>query len=121
MAHTFLQVDTCDKRSFFGTEVTRRACHIPLLAYTILAFTSQHMALTSGLAEKPGSPDPAVYYGRAVHLLIPELNGPIENLDENVLASIVLLRNYEEHAGRPGGSTWLPTRPVYANYTMRDA
>lgn len=32
-------------------------------------------------------------------MLIPILDGPIEALDENVLAAIVLLRLYEERTG----------------------
>lgn len=40
------------------------------------------------------------YYGSALQILIPILDGPIESLDENVLAAIVLLRLYEEMSGR---------------------
>lgn len=32
-------------------------------------------------------------------MLIPILDGPVEALDENVLAAIVLLRLYEERTG----------------------
>lgn len=78
------------------------------------------MALTSG-STKEGSTDSAVYYGQAVGLLIPELDGPIEEMDENVLASIVLLRNYEEHACRPGGNKKSPDRKEDPDHTMVDA
>ncbi|KAI0195393.1 hypothetical protein EV127DRAFT_467229 [Xylaria flabelliformis] len=52
------------------------------------------MAFASAVS---GFPDrAAAYHNKAVDLLIPILDGPIESLDENVLAAIVLLRAFEE-------------------------
>jgi hypothetical protein len=41
----------------------------------------------------------ATYYSHALRMLIPILDGPVEALDENILAAIVLLRSYEEFSG----------------------
>ncbi|KAF3023642.1 hypothetical protein E8E14_013101 [Neopestalotiopsis sp. 37M] len=49
-----------------------------------------------------GNFDPAVYYSRALSLLISKLGGPVEDLDENILAALILLRTYEEITGRLG-------------------
>lgn len=41
----------------------------------------------------------ATYYSKALRILIPILDGPIEELDENILAAIVVLRAFEELSG----------------------
>jgi hypothetical protein len=69
---------------------------MPLLAYSLLAISSRQLSLVSSI----GTADPAAYHDKALGLLIPSLSGPVEDLDENVLAAIVLLRNYEEMTGR---------------------
>ncbi|KAH8166887.1 hypothetical protein CIB48_g1334 [Xylaria polymorpha] len=80
-------IDVCDRQCHFGIEVPRRAHKFPLLSYGIMAFAS---AVSM-------SPDRgAAYHNQAVDILIPILDGPIESLDENVLAAIVLLRAFEE-------------------------
>ncbi|KAI0439880.1 hypothetical protein F4803DRAFT_23153 [Xylaria telfairii] len=80
-------IDICDRQCHFGIEVPRRAHKFPLLSYGIMAFAS---AVSM-------SPDRgAAYHNQAVDILIPILDGPIESLDENVLAAIVLLRAFEE-------------------------
>lgn len=84
------QIDVCDRQCHFGIEVPRRAHKFPLLSYGIMAFAS---AVSM-------SPDRgAAYHNQAVDILIPILDGPIESLDENVLAAIVLLRAFEEGTG----------------------
>ncbi|RYP89463.1 hypothetical protein DL769_000014 [Monosporascus sp. CRB-8-3] len=80
-------IDVCDRKCHFGLEVPRRACRFPLLSYGILAFSSRFIALVSGV----GRGRAADYHSRAVQMLIPILDGPIEALDENLLAAIVLL------------------------------
>ncbi|KAJ2897484.1 hypothetical protein MKZ38_004651 [Zalerion maritima] len=90
-------VDICDKRCHFATEVPRRACNFPLLADSIIAFSSRHISLISPRAVDPTSP--ATYYSRALQRLIPILDGPIEAFSEDILAAIVLLRSYEEMSG----------------------
>lgn len=76
--------------------VPQRALQVPLLAFSILAHSSRQLSLVSSV----GSIDPAAYHHKALRLLIPRLNDPVEHLDENVLAAIVVLRNYEELTGR---------------------
>lgn len=73
----------------------KRAFQYPLLAFSILAFSSLDWCLTTGTDDEWSS----TYYSHALQILIPVLNGPIETLDENVLAGIVLLRLYEEISG----------------------
>ncbi|KAI3334734.1 hypothetical protein F4824DRAFT_467057 [Ustulina deusta] len=80
-------IDICDRQCHFGIEVPRRAHKFPLLSYGIMTFASA----TSVSLERA-----AVYHNQAVDILIPILSGPIESLDENVLAAIVLLRAFEE-------------------------
>ncbi len=84
------QIDICDRQCHFGIEVPRRAHKFPLLSYGIMTFASA----TSVSLERA-----AVYHNQAVDILIPILSGPIESLDENVLAAIVLLRAFEEGTG----------------------
>ncbi|KAF2452414.1 hypothetical protein BDY21DRAFT_173906 [Lineolata rhizophorae] len=85
-------VDVCDPRRHFGTEVPRRACEHPLLTYALLAFSSHHLSILSGYEDD----SPARYYSSALQILIPILDGPINALNEDILAAIVLLRLYEE-------------------------
>ncbi|KAJ3579577.1 hypothetical protein NPX13_g987 [Xylaria arbuscula] len=80
-------IDICDRECHFGIEVPRRAHQSRLLCCSILAFASAFS----------GSPARSVaYHGEAVDILIPILDGPVESLDENVLAAIILLRAFEE-------------------------
>ncbi|KAI0537153.1 hypothetical protein GGR58DRAFT_472848 [Xylaria digitata] len=80
-------IDICDPQCHFGIEVPRRAHKFPLLFYGIMTFAS---AVSISLEHA------AVYHNQAVDILIPILDGPIESLDENVLAAIILLRAFEE-------------------------
>ncbi|CAM1501233.1 Fc.00g103950.m01.CDS01 [Cosmosporella sp. VM-42] len=85
-------IDICDPARSFSTEVPKRACKLPLLSYSILAFSSRHLYLMTGRED----PNCETYYNQAVQILIPTLDAPLETLDENVLAGIILLRLYEE-------------------------
>ncbi|KAK9798029.1 putative Transcription factor domain-containing protein [Seiridium cardinale] len=91
-------VDICDQRCHFATEVPRRALQQPLLAYSLKAVASRQLSLVSSI----GDIDPAAYYSQALTILISKLSGPVEGLDENILAALVLLRTYEEITGRLG-------------------
>ncbi|KAJ6443600.1 alpha methylacyl- racemase protein [Purpureocillium lavendulum] len=88
-------VDICDPKRHFATEVPKRVCQFPLLAFSLLAFSSRQ------LCRKTDVPDPAceAYYSQAITLLIELLNDPVQSVHENTLASIVLLRLYEEFSG----------------------
>ncbi|OLN83445.1 hypothetical protein CCHL11_03083 [Colletotrichum chlorophyti] len=85
-------VDICDAKRHFGTEVPKRACHSPLLAYSIVALASRSLCSISGTEDSK----PSTYYSHALQFLIPLLSGPIDTLNEEVLAAIVILRQYEE-------------------------
>lgn len=90
------QIDACDKDSTFGTDVVQRALDRPLLAFGILCYTSW-----AGSADGDDRRELAQhYYTQAVQLMIPELNRPVDDLSEEVLAAAVLLRMYEERAAR---------------------
>ncbi|RWA03986.1 hypothetical protein EKO27_g11118 [Xylaria grammica] len=81
------RIDISDRQCHFGIEVPRRAHKFPLLSYGMMAFAS---------AVSVSPERAAVYHNQAVDILITILDGPIESLDENVLAAIVLLRAFEE-------------------------
>ncbi|KAH7143576.1 hypothetical protein EDB81DRAFT_795933 [Dactylonectria macrodidyma] len=84
--------DTCDPACHFGIEVPKRAHHLPLLAYSILAFSARQLSLTTGVDDGSHSS----YYSHALRILIPIFDNPSEAMNENVLAGIVILRSYEE-------------------------
>ncbi|KAK7214454.1 hypothetical protein V2G26_002457 [Clonostachys chloroleuca] len=85
-------IDICDPARHFAREVPRRACDDPLLAFSLLAFTSRFFCLRSRIDD----PSSDIYYSKAIQLLIPALDDPIASIDENILAAIVLLRLNEE-------------------------
>ncbi|KAL0777269.1 hypothetical protein CaCOL14_006787 [Colletotrichum acutatum] len=85
-------VDVSDKRRHFGTEVPKRACHSPLLAYAIIALASRSLCSIKGTDDSK----PSTYYSHALQILIPILGSSTEALNEEVLAAIVILRQYEE-------------------------
>ncbi|KAL6414341.1 zn 2cys6 transcription factor [Ilyonectria robusta] len=87
--------DTCDPARHFGIEVPKRAHHLPLLAYSILAFSARQLSLTTGVDDGSHSS----YYSHALRILIPIFDDPNEAMNENVLAGIVILRSYEEMFG----------------------
>lgn len=90
-----VQVDVSDKRRHFGTEVPKRACHSPLLAYAIIALASRSLCCIKGTDDSK----PSTYYSHALQILIPILGSSTEALNEEVLAAIVILRQYEEMTG----------------------
>ncbi|KAH8669096.1 hypothetical protein BX600DRAFT_549311 [Xylariales sp. PMI_506] len=106
--------DICDEQSHFGTAIPRRALTTPLLAYSILAFSSRQLSLVSAAEDV----DPASYYCQALSILIDHFNGPFEALDENVLVAIMVLRSYEEMAGRPASTTIQQSLMAESNIDM---
>lgn len=90
-----LQFDTCDPARHFSIEVPKRAHHLPLLAYSILAYSARQVSLTTGVDKNSHSS----YYSHALRILIPIFDNPSEAQNENVLAAIVILRSYEEMFG----------------------
>lgn len=103
----------CDSRAHFQTEVPKRAFELPLLAYSILAFSSRHLMVIAGTEDIVS----ATYYGQALRILIPILSGPVDALDENILAAIVLLRSYEEFSGMKQ----LRSLQIFTNVSVSDS
>ncbi|KAH6663316.1 hypothetical protein F5X68DRAFT_251533 [Plectosphaerella plurivora] len=87
-----MQIDICDPRRRFGTDVPKLALQNPLLKFAILAFASRDWLRVNGEEDLESDK----YSSQALQLLIPILDRPVELLDETVLAAIVLLRLYEE-------------------------
>ncbi|POR35599.1 Uncharacterized protein TPAR_04205 [Tolypocladium paradoxum] len=87
-------VDICDPSRHFATEVPKRVSQFPLLAFSLLAFSSRQLFCKTGVW------DPACdsYYSNALQILISLLDDPVQSVSENTLAGIVLLRLYEEFA-----------------------
>ncbi|KAG8355264.1 hypothetical protein FVEN_g6669 [Fusarium venenatum] len=86
------RIDLCDPSKRFGREVPKRARQVPLLAYSILAFSSRHQVMITGIDDESSEE----YHSYALRILIPILDDPMSSLDENLLAAAVLLRLYEE-------------------------
>ncbi|KLO94706.1 ARCA protein [Fusarium fujikuroi] len=86
------RIDICDPSKRFGREVPKRARQLPLLAYSILAFSSRHQVMVTGIDDESSEE----YHSQALRILIPILDDPMSSLDENLLAAAVLLRLYEE-------------------------
>ncbi|KAI9739220.1 MAG: hypothetical protein M1834_007433 [Cirrosporium novae-zelandiae] len=82
--------DACDLACHFGTEVPRRALHTPMILYAIMACSSRHQALLLETDQIESS----LYHSRCLNLLIPALSE--DSYDENLLATVVVLRLYEE-------------------------
>ncbi|KAF5577455.1 hypothetical protein FPANT_10397 [Fusarium pseudoanthophilum] len=89
------QIDICDPSKRFGRELPKRARQLPLLAYSILAFSSRHQVMITGVDDEKSEE----YHSHALRILIPILDDPMSSLDENLLAAAVLLRLYEEMCG----------------------
>ncbi|CRG91230.1 Cytochrome P450 82A1 [Talaromyces islandicus] len=84
--------DICDSQSHFSTEVPRRALEEPMLLKALLALAARHDAILTNRSDCEAS----AFHGECLELLIPALNQPQENYDENLLITVVVLRFYEE-------------------------
>lgn len=93
---TFLsQFDVTDPARHFELAVPRRAIKCDVLFKAVLALSSLHLRQISSF-------DPSLaqaYYSRSKRLLLPLLSDDKSPADENVLASLVILRKYEEMNG----------------------
>lgn len=89
------QADVADLERHFEIEVPRRALHQPVLRLAILAFSSRHVSRFSGYDET----EALQYHTQCLQLLIPVLSAPDNEVSEDVLAAIAILRQYEEMDG----------------------
>ncbi|KAJ3521153.1 hypothetical protein NM208_g13423 [Fusarium decemcellulare] len=87
-----LWADATDLRRHFEIEVPRRSLYFPVLRYAVFAFSSRH--LNRNMSDT--TTEALEYYDKCLSLLIEavaEQNGPV---DEETLAAIAILRQYEE-------------------------
>ncbi|OQE00483.1 hypothetical protein PENVUL_c051G05946 [Penicillium vulpinum] len=87
-----LWADITDPQRHFETEVSVRALKEPVLRYAIFAFSSHHLDRqnTSDVTEA------LQYHNCCVQLLITALSGSRENIAEDILAAVAILRQHEE-------------------------
>jgi len=85
-------IDCCDPVCHFGQEVPRRAVRIPMVLYAVLALSSIHQSLLTKCDANEGS----YYHGRCLELVIRELSKPESSYDDNLFATMVCMRIYEE-------------------------
>ncbi|KJZ74269.1 hypothetical protein HIM_06275 [Hirsutella minnesotensis 3608] len=103
-------VDICDPARHFATEVPKRVCQFPLLAFSLLAFSSRQVSCKTGVLDSACE----AYYANALRVLIPLLDDPVQSVSENTLASIVLLRLYEEFSDVDSGTHLLGSARILA-------
>ena len=85
-------IDACDLTLQFEREVPKRAMYTPSILFAVLSLSSRHQAIMLDQSLDEAS----FYHGQCLHLVI-EVLSTAENLyDENLLATVVLLRVYEE-------------------------
>lgn len=90
--------DVCDPLCHFGNEVPRRALDNPMVMYAILALASRHQAIMTRTTDEEFEQN--TYHGRCLELLIPALSRPENTYNDNLLITIVLLRQHEELENR---------------------
>ena len=84
--------DMSDPYRHFRTVVPQRAATCPTLLNAIFALSARHLS-------RVGEYDPLIsdrYHQKCLEHLIPVLNDPAAVLDENLLASTIILRHLEE-------------------------
>lgn len=64
-----------------------------MVLYAVLAVSSRHQAILSGSTDEV---EASTFHGRCLELLISALSQPEETWDDNLLATVVILRIYEE-------------------------
>lgn len=64
----------------------------------ILASASRHIAWISKVEDT----ESGNYHDKCLQILIPLLDSPVNVLDENLFAAIIILRQYEEYDGNDG-------------------
>lgn len=85
-------IDACDLTNQFAIEVPKRAVHNVMVLYALLSVSSGHLATGNGHE----SHETSFYHGRCLRLVIEALSAPRSTYDDNLFATVVLLRVYEE-------------------------
>jgi len=86
------QIDVTDAFAHFGKEVPRRVPQYPIIGNAISALASRHMSMITNV-EDDESP---VYADKCLQVLIKAMDDPFAHWDENLLATVVILRLHEE-------------------------
>lgn len=94
MAHW---ADVSDIERHFEIEVPRRALSQPVLCKAIFAFSARHLNRSAGQNET----EALEYHHECLQLLQSIVSGPQEDLTEDVLAAVAILRQYEEMDRKP--------------------
>lgn len=112
-------MDVCDLSSHCTHEIPRRAMQKPMMLYAILATSSRHVAILVG---QPEPAEASFYHGQCLRLVIEQLAGPETLYDDNLLATVVCLRIYEEiehkddnHLHLDGTSRLIRAIPTFAH------
>lgn len=92
------KLDVCDPLCHFGNEVPRRALDNPMVMYAILAVASRHQAIMTTTTDEEFEQN--TYHSRCLELLIPALSRPENTYNDQLLTTIVLLRQHEELENR---------------------
>lgn len=92
-----LKLDIGDPEAHFSRYLPLQAIKSPAITHAILAFAFKHESSTSA----SGGDDSAavMHYTKCMQHLIPLLDNPVSELDDEVLATVLLLRKYEEFEG----------------------
>ncbi|CRG92682.1 Mediator of RNA polymerase II transcription subunit 23 [Talaromyces islandicus] len=90
--------DVCDPLCHFANEVPRRALDNPMVMYAILALASRHQAIMTKTTDQEVEQN--TYHSRCLELLIPALSRPENTYNDQLLITIVLLRQHEELENR---------------------
>ncbi|RDW62566.1 hypothetical protein BP5796_10868 [Coleophoma crateriformis] len=90
-----LWADVTDPERHFEVVVPRRAIDQPVLRYAIFAFSSRHVSRRSNYEET----EAVEYHNKCLEHLIPILSNPKDSMNEDILAAVAILRQYEELDG----------------------
>ncbi|KAF5689916.1 hypothetical protein FCIRC_1150 [Fusarium circinatum] len=84
--------DATDVHRHFELEVPRRSLYFPVLRYAVFAFSSRHI----NRDKADTSTEALEYYNSCLSVLIEAVDKASGHIDEETLAAIAILRQYEE-------------------------
>lgn len=91
-----LWADATDMNRHFELEVPRRSLYFPVLRYAVFAFSSRHL----NRDKADTSTEALEYYNSCLSVLIEAVDKASGHIDEETLAAIAILRQYEEMDGK---------------------
>ena len=90
-------IDVCDRNRHFGTEVPKRASSSPVIAHGIFAVASRSLSLLSDTEDIESHK----HMSACLQIMIAALDDPLAHWDENLVASVILMRIHEEVGSMP--------------------